>query len=62
MLEFRFVVPAGTHVSPPIPRLQWRTKLIGIPTSAAYVNSQWTDWMDVPVVALPNVPDKQSED
>lgn len=52
MFQFRFVVPEGTHVPPPIPRLQWRTRLVGVPGNSAYVINAWSDWVDVPTVAL----------
>jgi len=64
VIELRYVVPEGTHVPPPIPRLQWRFKWAsfdnwGIPC-VRY--GEWTDWQDVPVVCLAPTPPLTAEE
>lgn len=52
MIEFRFVVPEETSVPPPIPRLQWRTRLAQNNWGDVRVGELWSPWEDVPTVAL----------
>lgn len=49
MVEMRFLVPAGTNVPGPIPRLQYRTLLARNSMSQPI----WSAWFDVPVVVEP---------
>ena len=59
MIELRFLVPEGTHVPPPIPRLQYRILRPAPYARFPNIGPSWSEWMDVPQVVdtqKPSIP------